>query len=193
MQQKTKYNRLAIASFVLAVLAALMFLFVGFFGFMLLGLPAFVSGMVAQKQTRSSRGSAMENRMAFVGIVIGAFAVLGWIGTGITFLVTLVAYSATRDTMPPVIMRVEPPDGATLPAGSHVVIKATYSDQRAVDEKSVRLVVDGVDVTSKTLISDASLSYGTDFDPGQHVVLVELRDTSGNKASRAWQFSLAPP
>jgi hypothetical protein len=62
-----------------------------------------------------------------------------------------------------------------------------------VDPKSVRLVLDGREVTSLTAVTDTSLNYGVDLDPGQHVVLLELRDTSGNRTSRAWQFTIAAP
>ncbi|MDE3087912.1 MAG: hypothetical protein KGJ80_00815, partial [Chloroflexota bacterium] len=111
----------------------------------------------------------------------------------ITASVVGVGWLLSRDTTPPTITRVEPADGATLPPDAHVIIRAAYSDQRAVDVKSVQLVLDGRDVTAQALISDQSLSYGVDLDPGQHVVLVELKDTAGNKTSRAWQFTLAAP
>lgn len=109
----------------------------------------------------------------------------------VMLLVLGLGFVLTRDTTAPTIARIEPADGATLPAGSQVVIKASYSDDRAVDVKSVRIVLDGIDETSQALISDSSLTYTSPgLDPGQHVVLVQLADTSGNKASRAWQFTL---
>lgn len=103
------------------------------------------------------------------------------------------AYYFTRDTTLPVITEIEPSDGATIPPGAPIKIRALYKDNRGVNVKSVLLVLDGRDVTSQALISDTSINFSTDLDPGQHVVLVEVRDASNNKASKAWQFNVATP
>jgi DNA-directed RNA polymerase specialized sigma24 family protein len=101
------------------------------------------------------------------------------------------AYYFTRDTILPVISDVEPSDGSTVPVGARPRIHASYQDNRGVNVKSVVLVLDGRDVTAQALISDTSLNYSSDLDSGQHVVLVEVRDTSGNKSTKAWQFAVA--
>ncbi len=101
------------------------------------------------------------------------------------------AYYFTRDTIAPVISDIEPGDGATVPVGVRPRIHVSYQDNRGVNVKSVLLVLDGRDVTAQALISDTSLNYSSDLDAGQHVVLVEVRDTSGNKAAKPWQFSVA--
>lgn len=115
----------------------------------------------------------------------------------IAMVVTAIAVGAgylfTRDTASPVITRIEPADSAVVPPGARVILAATYRDDRAVDVKSVRLVLDGRDVTKNAAIADTTLSYPVDLDPGQHVVLLELRDLSGNRIARAWQFTVAPP
>ncbi len=104
-----------------------------------------------------------------------------------------VAVSLTRDNTPPVITRIDPPDGAILPPNPHVIITAVFQDDRAVDKNLIRLVLDGRDVTSQMLPpSETSITYAADLDPGQHVVLLEVRDTSGNKTLRAWQFTISP-
>ncbi len=122
-------------------------------------------------------------------VLIGALVV--------AFLVTVMAacigFVLTRDLTPPVITQIDPQDGATLPINPHIIIAATYRDDRAIDVRSVRLVVDGRDVTSLALVSDTGISYPVDLDPGRHVVLLEVKDTSGNKTSRAWQFALQGP
>jgi DNA-directed RNA polymerase specialized sigma24 family protein len=120
----------------------------------------------------------------------------------ITSLATYVGYLFTRDTTPPTITRVAPADETTLPpnpaggtrsATTRVLLAATYRDDRAVDVKSIRLVLDGRDVTAQALVSDTSLSYPVDLDPGRHVVLLELHDPSDNKTWRVWQFTIAMP
>jgi serine/threonine-protein kinase len=104
-----------------------------------------------------------------------------------------VGYFAARDATPPVISEIDPPDGAVLPSNPRVVITAMYTDSRAIAVTSVRLTLDGRDVTAHATISETSLSYAADLDPGLHIALLEVRDTAGNKVSRAWQFTLALP
>jgi DNA-directed RNA polymerase specialized sigma24 family protein len=103
----------------------------------------------------------------------------------------------SRDNNPPTITRIDPPDKANVPptAGSattHIILSASYQDDRTVDLSSVRLVLDGRDVTTQALISNTGITFPVDLDAGNHVVLLELRDPSGNRTSRAWQFTVLP-
>ncbi len=80
----------------------------------------------------------------------------------------------------------DPPDQSDIALAAsapttRVIISAAYGDDRAVDVKSVRLVVDGQDVTRQALISDRGLSYPADVGAGPHTVLLEARDTTGNR------------
>ncbi len=109
---------------------------------------------------------------------------------GVTALATGIGFFFTRDATPPIIARVEPADGTNIIGSARVAINAAYSDDRAINVKSVKLVVDGRDVTKQALVSDASISYSADFEPGPHVVLLEIQDAAGNKMSRPWQFSV---
>jgi hypothetical protein len=112
----------------------------------------------------------------------------------IIFAAIVAGYLLTRDTTPPTISRTDPADNATLPSDSPVVIRATYSDDRAINVKSAALVVDGIDVTSKAVVNDTTLTYNAGLmDPGQHVVLVKIVDSAGNQASHPWSFNVATP
>ncbi len=122
------------------------------------------------------------------------------VAVAITALAIGVGYWLTRDSTDPTISRVEPAENAVIPVNpvpgsmtTRVNVSATYKDNRAIDPKSARLVLDGRDVTSQTSVNDSSISYGVDLEAGQHVVLAEVRDTSGNRASRAWQFTVGSP
>jgi hypothetical protein len=129
-----------------------------------------------------------------------------WIGAALlTALVIIglalgIGYLMTRDASAPVVTQIEPPNESLLPynpaagtALTRVNIKATYRDERAVDVRSIRLVVDGRDVTSQAIVGDTATSFAADFEAGKHVVLIELRDVAGNKVSRPWQFTIAGP
>ena len=124
-----------------------------------------------------------------------------WIGAALLVALAIIAialgigYLVTRDATAPVISQIEPPQDAMLPynpsAGTtltRVTLRATYFDDRAVDLRLIKLVVDGRDVTQQSVIGDTATSFTADFESGRHVVLIEMRDTAGNKTSRAWQF-----
>ncbi len=106
-------------------------------------------------------------------------------------------YWLTRDTTLPTVVRFEPSENATispnpLPGSvtTRVPISASFRDNRAIDFKTLRMVVDGRDVTAQAVLTETSITYNADLESGQHVILVEVRDSSGNKASRAWQFTV---
>ncbi len=120
---------------------------------------------------------------------------LGMIAVLLIVILTVLAINgaqqtATPDTIPPVIKRIEPPDGAILPPGKRVVVQVVYDDDRGVDVNTVRLILDGKNVTLESTVSATFISYAADLGPGQHVVLVELKDTAGNSANRTWQFAV---
>lgn len=115
---------------------------------------------------------------------------------GIALIVTALAaglgFLLTRDSTPPIIAQIYPADGETLSLTPKVDISAQYSDDRAINTKSVRLFVDDKDVTKQALISDISISYANpkDFELGNHKVFLEVQDTAGNKTARQWQFKI---
>lgn len=118
----------------------------------------------------------------------------------VTLIAVGIGYLLTRDATPPVISRVEPAESAVIPGnplpgslGTHVTITATYRDDRGIDTRAVRLVLDGRDVTAQSRITTTTITYDVDLEAGNHVVLLEVRDTSGNRASRAWQFTIGSP
>jgi len=126
-----------------------------------------------------------------------------WIGAALLVALAIIVialgigFLLTRDTTAPVISRVEPADEANLPYNpssgnllTRVTIRATYRDDRAVDVRSIKLVVDGRDVTREAVVGDTTTSFSADFDSGKHVSLIELRDIAGNRVSRAWQFTI---
>jgi len=99
--------------------------------------------------------------------------------------------TANAGTTPPVIKQVDPPDGALLSSGKRVVVQAVYSGDRAIDPQSVQLILDSRDVTIEATVTATSISYAADLGSGQHIAVVELKDTSGNEANRTWQFAVA--
>ncbi len=121
-----------------------------------------------------------------------------WIGIGVlvVLVMAMIAVLAFRegqpanDTLSPVVKQVEPVDGSLLPPGKRVVIQAIYSDDYKVDVKTVRFVLDGRDITLASTVSDTSISYEAELGSGQHIALVELKDSSGNQISHTWKFTV---
>jgi len=124
-----------------------------------------------------------EVRFVILALLIALVVTASAIGIG---------YLLTRDHSAPTIVQVSPLEGTTLPASNaRVVVMAIYSDDRGIDVKSVHLVVDGIDVTPQSFLSDTSISFSANLDPGSHVAFVQLADVAGNQVSRSWQFKLA--
>jgi hypothetical protein len=83
----------------------------------------------------------------------------------------------------PAITRLKPENGARL-AGTTVVVTAAYHDGAGgtgIAASSVRLTVDGRDVTKQARVTASSLSIRlTGATRGSHAIKVEVRDRAGN-------------
>lgn len=98
--------------------------------------------------------------------------------------------SRIPDTAAPVVSGTQPADGD--PCGCQApVISATLADNRTgVDVYSVRLLLDGQDVTSNTQVSDSSVAYQAPaLANGTHTATLSIRDIAGNSTSTSWSFS----
>src|SRR5450759_1470207 len=107
---------------------------------------------------KAPASAVRDNRAASKGCGV-PFIVLALIAVILTASAIGIGFLMTRDTTAPIVLQVTPADGTTLPANNtHVVVMATYSNDRAIDVKSVRLVIDGRDVTPQAFVSDTSIS-----------------------------------
>ncbi|ABQ27194.1 Ig-like domain-containing protein [Geotalea uraniireducens] len=96
------------------------------------------------------------------------------------------------DSTPPVISAISPADGALL-NNPLPVISASYSDETngsGINTASVRLLVDGNDVSAAASITAAAISYapGSKLPDGSHAVSLSVADRAANVASRIWSF-----
>jgi len=96
-----------------------------------------------------------------------------------------------QDNTPPRIDAVNPPDQATITV-SRPTISATFAGGvgNDVDPQSVRLTVDGQDVSQDMNITSSGISYrpAVGFGPGRHNVVLRARDISGNPVTKSWMF-----
>lgn len=99
-----------------------------------------------------------------------------------------------EDTTPPVISGLSPVPDSEISSTS-TVIKASYSDNiSGINQNSVKLYLDGLDVTSSASISTSVISYNASgLGTGTHTVKVTVSDQAGNSASQTWTFQIAIP
>lgn len=94
-----------------------------------------------------------------------------------------------RDDRGPFIGDLSPSHGARVDEQGRTRISARFGDDvSGVDPGSVRLRVDGRDVTGASRIHGDEIRYREDLAPGRHVAEVIVRDRAGNVSHRSWAF-----
>ena len=100
--------------------------------------------------------------------------------------------SFTTDTTPPLISNINPVDGTTT-SNALPVISADYSDAISnIDTNSVKITLDGNDITAQSNVTIASVTFtpATDITEGQHTALFEIKDQAGNIAAAQTSFTI---
>jgi PKD repeat protein len=90
---------------------------------------------------------------------------------------------------PPIITSYTPVDGEFVKAKASIVV--SYADDLSgVDVKSVKMVLDGTDVTGELKKDAGRAAYvpAQELALGKHTVKIELADKIGNKTEREWEF-----
>jgi hypothetical protein len=97
-----------------------------------------------------------------------------------------------RDDMPPRILDITPANGERLvDNGRSTRLSARLSDNRSgVDPASVRLRIDGRDVTAAARISTEEIRFRDDLPRGRHVAELSVRDRAGNESRAVWSFDV---
>lgn len=99
--------------------------------------------------------------------------------------------SVSVDTSLPTITMLEPEANSRVTV-ARPTISAGFDDQAGsgVDPRSVRLTVDGRDVTPEADITQTSVTYtpATSLDPGRHEVRLSATDMAGNEITKLWSF-----
>jgi hypothetical protein len=108
-------------------------------------------------------------------------AVVGWLRRD-RELAFATAAPITIDTVPPRILRRSPNPGEVVTIlKPGIVIAVSDHDGTGVDVRSSRLVVNGEDVTARTLWSSTGIGYSPPISlDGQVTVEVSIADLAGN-------------
>ena len=92
---------------------------------------------------------------------------------------------------PPVLKNMLPRENEAIAAGQ-TSVSGTFDDSGgvAIDPKSVRILFDGRDVTSRASVTPQFFTYRVSPQPGSHQVQVTAQDTTGNPLRYAWNFTV---
>jgi hypothetical protein len=97
-----------------------------------------------------------------------------------------------RDERAPRIVDLTPLPGERVGERRRTTVSARFADRASgVDLASVRLLIDGRDVTAVSRIDEDEVRFHNNLFPGRHVAEVIVRDRAGNTARRSWQFEVA--
>lgn len=98
------------------------------------------------------------------------------------------------DTLRPALIQLEPALDSVL-ADGRLSLYARFVDNQGVDVASVRLLLDGEDVTAGAELTSTSLAYAhpEPLPIGVHTALLSLRDHSGNEANATWTLRVLAP
>ena len=97
-----------------------------------------------------------------------------------------------RDIEAPVVSKVYPSHNYNTGSELKPVIGADFRDNTGVDKDSIKLYLDGNDITEKAIITENSIRYTpeTDLVEGNHTVKLTLNDTVSeeNSTTKEWKF-----
>ena len=96
---------------------------------------------------------------------------------------------AARDERAPRAFDLTPANGGRIDERGRTFIHAKFDDRgTGVDPRSVRLIVDGLDVTSDARIDEDEVAYRERLGRGAHRAELVVRDRAGNVSRTAWNF-----
>lgn len=96
-----------------------------------------------------------------------------------------------HDQRAPSITGLTPANAEQVAERGRVHIAAKLGDEGSgVDPASVRLRVNGEDVTSEARVSDGEVHYRERLAPGRHSVEVRVKDVAGNMTTKSWGFDV---
>lgn len=103
----------------------------------------------------------------------------------------------TPDLFGPTIVVQSPPDGAQLTADRPPISASITDSGSGVNPETIRLVLDGIDVTRGCTLQNSADTWTVTFTPmaplrgGAHRVSLQVADHAGNTSRQEWGFTIA--
>ena len=99
------------------------------------------------------------------------------------------------DILPPVINNIAPINGSTTPDAQPSISAIFSDDASGIDITSVKVTLDGNDITSQSTVTEASVTFtpATDLADGQHTVIFTVSDIAGNAGNEQTTFTISVP
>ena len=118
--------------------------------------------------------------------------IVGTLRAGERVITANLAGPLVADARPPTIRNLAPREGEVIADNRVDSISGTFDDAGGVgvDPRSVRISVDGRDVTGDSQVNAQSFTYRSNLPPGRHSVDVSARDLAGNTVRRTWGFDV---
>ena len=94
-----------------------------------------------------------------------------------------------HDRHGPQIVDITPNDNERVGERGRTEVSARFRDDRSgVNVASVRLRIDGTDVTQASRVNASQVSYEANLRQGRHLAELVVRDRAGNVTRTAWNF-----
>jgi hypothetical protein len=99
---------------------------------------------------------------------------------------------ARRDDRSPEILDLMPANGDRVSERGRTRIGARLADaESGIDPDSVRIRLNGRDVTADARVTADEVTFRDDLEPGRYTAEVMVRDQAGNQTRKAWTFDVA--
>jgi hypothetical protein len=98
-----------------------------------------------------------------------------------------------QDARPPQISDMTPANGERVGDRGRTLVSARLQDEgTGIDRDSVRLRIDGREVSDDVRVSADDVRYRAELPPGRHTAELTVRDRAGNTTTKAWTFDVVP-
>jgi hypothetical protein len=161
-----------------------------------LDIPGVIAG-VDLEETRPGvyEGSYVVRRRDNPGAFSSAVATLESGGRRVTARLDMragdSAWGPSRDEQPPVVVEFGPAHGARVNDARRTHVFARLSDDASgVDPSSVRLRINGDNVTDQARVSGDEVHFRDELEPGRYNVELTAKDRAGNLTRRTWTFDV---
>ena len=126
-------------------------------------------------------------------IAISGASVIGTLRSGSDSSSIQASTNVSIDTVPPKVTQITPEPNSRVIQGD-VSVSAVFEDAggSGVDPASIRILVNGQDVTEGATVTPAFASLRTNrVVVGRNVAVVSARDRAGNPVQKTWEFTVA--